>query len=218
MDCSKIIDTVASEGLIGLQRLEAEGVIVGDFPQRKGHLSKRDEDADIALAIATGIGRHDSLETVTEMIEWLRDGEYLIDYGYITVSLAESAKDSVSLRSLVGSISISDVQKKFNLLQESKHISILEYFRQQIDDKDEIFCLEFLLDYSNQFCKEVNQWLLGMKKQPTDDTVVVKTSCGYSYCWKDDFPDVPKGYFPYVEWCYESGLHFNRYRGYCCTD
>lgn len=196
-----ITQIVRREGLVGLQKLEAQSLIKGDFSRRKGKIQNRGDDADTALAIAKGIGRHDNLDSIMEMIEWLREGDYLIDYGYITVSLAVSAGWCKSL-------------------EESKYIAILEHFRAKMDDEDEIFNIEFLLDYRKLFCEKVVEWLLDMKERQSfsDDTIIIKTSCGYSYCYKDDFPDVPEGEMIYMDRNAESGMHYNRYFGYVCTD
>ena len=200
----QVASIVGKEGLVGLQKLEAEGVIKPDFARRVGNIYKRDAvDSKLSQAIARGIGWHSDVETILEMIDWLRDGDYLVDYGELTVSLA-----------------ISEKREAAPTLAESKFWQALDYFRHQIDDENDIFCVDFLLDRSQYFSARMNARLSQLKKKQKlgEDRVVVKTSCGYSYVYADDVPKPPEGATPYMETCTESGMHYNRYRGYVCSD
>jgi hypothetical protein len=125
MKNDSIARLVAREGLVGLQKLEAWKVIAPDFSKRVGNVYNVSvKEASVAKAVANGLGRCSDLERLLEMIEWLREGEYLIDYGYITVSLL-----------------ISVTYEKPTNLPDSKYIKIIQYFRSLTDDENEIFCL-----------------------------------------------------------------------------
>lgn len=201
---AQVTRTVGKEGLVGLQKLEASGLIKPDFSTRVGNIYKRDAiDSGLSRAIARGIGWHSDMEVILEMIEWLRDGDYLIDYGELTVALAVNEK-----------------RDRKATLSESPFWQALDYFRSLIDDENEIFCVEFLLDYERYFSQNMKDWLMQLEKEQSfpDDLVIVKTSCGYSYVYTDDAPDVAEGERLYIDRCSDPGMHYNRYQGYICSD
>ena len=198
--------TVGKEGLIGLQKLEAEGIIKPDFATRVGNIYKRDAvESGLSRAVARGIGWHSNIETILEMIEWLRDADYLIDYGQITISLA-----------------VSELREGKEKLEDSEFWKTLNYFRELMDDENEIFCLDFLLDYNRRFSQNMKNWLNELKSEQfhNEEITTVKTSCGYSYVYldDDDLPPAVEGGILYIEACFESGMHYNRYQGFTCCD
>lgn len=203
MQLHKITKLIQKEGIVGLQKLEAWGKIKGEFPQRIGNLLKRGREGKIAFAIARGIGRHSDFEKVLEMIEWLRDGEYLIDYGYLIVSLLRSVKFEHP-----------------KSLEESKYWGIVRYFQSQLDGEDDIFNVDFLLDYKRKFRPDVVEWLekIQLNTINLENHILVKTSVGYSYSFTEHFPDVPEGEVPYMELCDKPGMHYNRYGCHICSD
>lgn len=62
MDYSRIVDTVARKGSLACEssKLKELSLVISRDGEDTS-LKERADDADIALAIATGIGRHDSL-------------------------------------------------------------------------------------------------------------------------------------------------------------
>lgn len=204
-----VTQLVAQEGLVGLQKLEAQGVLQPDFARRVGRTwNVNEKDKVLSSAVSQGIGRHSNLEQIQEMIEWLRDDDYLIDYGILTVSLALSEKS-----------------EGVPTLEESKFYQILCYFREQMDGEDDIFCTDFLLDYVKYFSPRMKEWLFSLRSAHRElcdeDMIVVETSVGYSYVYRSDIPeaaDLKEEEMLYTEHCSESGMHYNRYHGFCCCD
>lgn len=71
---------VAEQGIVGLQTLEYQGLLKRN---NKRH----------AKSTAKGISVH-RLSDILQMIDWLRDGDYLIDYGILMVWLAKQGRIS----------------------------------------------------------------------------------------------------------------------------
>jgi hypothetical protein len=65
-----VTQIVAQEGLVGLQKLEANGNILPNFASRVGNIHRRSvQEAQTSMQIAIGIGRHSDLDKVLEMME-----------------------------------------------------------------------------------------------------------------------------------------------------
>lgn len=202
MSMQKIAKIVAKEGLIGLQKLEAQGIIRGYYQDRFRNITERGEDGFISFAIAKGIGRNSDPEKVKEMITWLEDAEYLIDYGYIFVSLLRSV-----------------TYENPSSLEESKYMKVVEYLR--FDDDGEKFDVNFLLDYNRKFRRDVIKWLEKIEEKMIlgEGSLIVRTRFGYSYIDEEDCPyECRENIIPYADFCSESGVHYSRYWGISCVD
>lgn len=185
----KITKIVAKEGLIGLQKLEAQGLIQGYYRDRFQKIGERGKDGFVSFAIAKGIGRNSDPEKVKEMIKWLEDAEYLIDYGYIFVSLLRSIR-----------------YENPSALEESKYMKVLHCLRHEPRLRDK-FDVNFLLDYRKKFTSHVIEWLERIRDGIVFVTgeKIIKTEFGYSYYEEKDCL------------CHDnhnkSEIHYNRYWG-----
>lgn len=187
---------IREEGLVGLQKLEANGMIRGNFTERiVGNVYRRSNDRRRAYAIARGIGSHSNVEKIIEMIEWLRDDDYLIDYGMITVFLGIAIK------------------REGVPLAESRFKKALDYIR----CFENFFCVYFLLKHQSKFSEEFNDWLLEIRDNElsriNQSTMLVKTRFGYSTIAIEKYRGSTTSKDSSMRQSNMQGIHFERYRG-----
>lgn len=157
---TQIVNVVSEEGLVGLQKLEAEGMIKPDGEMTDPQARKQ------AMAFAAGLACRPDSNELEEALWWLFEGEYLVDHGFLYVSLAQGERyeDAPSL-------------------EESKFYQLLK-----AADCDDKVCFDFLLDYKENFSPRMIEWLESRSIYP-DDVGMVKTDYGYAYIDADSDED-----------------------------